>query len=150
MQRLSSNKRDLCSLRSYLLMYALGSVLYTVIELLYRGHTHPSMVFLGGVCGAIIHRINRRLPRESLLNRAVLCALAITAAELITGLIVNRLLDLHVWDYSDQPLHLWGQICLPFTFCWFLLSFPALFLSRLITDRIDPSLHGSLFFHKTE
>lgn len=131
-------------------MYAFGSVLYTLLELLYRGHTHVSMVILGGLCGIIIHRIGRRLSSEPLMTRAALCALAITAAELLTGIIVNLLLGLRVWDYSDQPLHLWGQVCIPFTLCWFLLSFPALCLSRLVTDKIDPSLHGSLFFHSTE
>lgn len=39
----------------------------------------------------------------------------ITAGEFITGLLVNKILHWNVWDYSDQPLQLWGQICVPFT-----------------------------------
>ena len=38
----------------------------------------------------------------------------ITAMEFITGIIVNKWMHLQVWDYTDQPFQLFGQICLPF------------------------------------
>ena len=47
---------------------------------------------------------------------------AITGLELITGIIVNIVLKWHIWDYSGMPLNFIGQICLPFTLLWVLLS----------------------------
>ena len=38
----------------------------------------------------------------------------VTAMEFITGIIVNKWLHLAVWDYTDQPFQIFGQICLPF------------------------------------
>ena len=42
--------------------------------------------------------------------------------ELIFGIIFNINLGMNVWDYSDLPFNLFGQICLPFMIAWFLLS----------------------------
>ena len=35
--------------------------------------------------------------------------------EFITGIFVNKIMHWNVWDYTDQPFQLMGQICLPFT-----------------------------------
>ena len=40
----------------------------------------------------------------------------------LTGCIVNLLLGFHVWDYSDLPLNILGQICIPFSIIWFFIS----------------------------
>ena len=37
-------------------------------------------------------------------------------------------LGLNIWDYSNMPLNLWGQICLPFSCLWFFLSAVAIIL----------------------
>ncbi len=52
----------------------------------------------------------------------------ITALELFTGLIVNVWLGWGVWDYSNMPLNLWGQICLPYSLLWVLISLAAIWL----------------------
>ena len=46
----------------------------------------------------------------------------ITLLEFITGCILNLWLGLDVWSYSDMPLNIMGQICLPYMILWFLLS----------------------------
>ena len=38
------------SMIKYLFLFAFGGVVYNVIELLYRGHTHWTMFILGGLC----------------------------------------------------------------------------------------------------
>ena len=38
----------------------------------------------------------------------------VTSCEFITGIIVNKWLGWHVWDYTGLPLQLFGQICVPF------------------------------------
>lgn len=48
--------------------------------------------------------------------------------EFITGLVVNIWLGLGVWDYSNMPFNLLGQICLPFAFAWVALSAIAIVL----------------------
>ena len=52
----------------------------------------------------------------------------ITALELAFGVVLNRILGLNIWDYSDLPLNFLGQICLPFTAAWFLLAAVAILL----------------------
>lgn len=42
------------------------------------------------------------------------CTLFVVSLEFITGIIVNKWLGLYIWDYTDQPLQLFGQICLHF------------------------------------
>jgi len=113
----------------YLSVFLLGGVLYGCLELLWRGYTHPSMTFAGGLCLLVIHLLNGRMGRCPFLLRCVLYSLLITAVELAVGLVVNRWLGLGVWDYSAVPGNVLGQICPAFTFLWFLVSIPASFLS---------------------
>ena len=56
----------------------------------------------------------------------------ITAVEFETGLLVNLTLGWGVWDYSDMPLNLMGQICPAFTLAWLALSVPGTELCTLL------------------
>ena len=99
----------------YGFLFVLGGTLYYSVELLFRGFSHISMFVLGGICMtffAFQGRVN--CFRDSLLVQVIRCTVFVIACEFITGLIVNKWLQLGVWDYSDQPFHLFGQICLPF------------------------------------
>jgi uncharacterized membrane protein len=58
----------------------------------------------------------------------LICAAGITAIEFVAGIILNIILQLNVWDYSNMPFNILGQVCLPFSFLWFLLSFAAIWL----------------------
>ncbi len=49
----------------------------------------------------------------------------ITAAEFAAGCILNLGLGLAVWDYSDMPFQLLGQICLPYSILWAVLAMVA-------------------------
>ena len=59
-------------------------------------------------------------------------AAIVTALELLVGLIVNRWLGWNVWDYSDMPGNLWGQVCLPFAVAWFFLSALSVWLENAL------------------
>ena len=63
-------------------------------------------------------------------------ACIVTAAELVTGCIVNLRMGLGVWDYSGVPLSLWGQICLPYSALWFLLCLAVFPLCDVMRRRI--------------
>ena len=52
----------------------------------------------------------------------------ITGVELIVGCIVNLILKLEVWDYSNMPLNLLGQICPLYSLLWGFLTIPIVFL----------------------
>ena len=52
--------------------------------------------------------------REPLWKQVLWCTAFVVSAEFITGIIVNKVMGWNVWDYTDQPFHLMGQICFPF------------------------------------
>lgn len=104
-----------------MLLFAIGGIVYIIIELLWRGYTHFSMFILGGMCFFLVGRINenRKIP---LITQMVIGAALITLLEFICGYIVNIRLGLDVWNYADMPMNIMGQICLPYTLAWFVLS----------------------------
>lgn len=114
-------------------LFLIGGSIYVGIELLWRGHSHPSMFVLGGICFILVGLINERLPWEmGLLWQSLIGACIVTALEFTTGLVVNVWLGLGVWDYSNLPLNLMGQICLPFFLLWIPLVGAAIILDDYI------------------
>lgn len=116
----------------HVLLGVIGGVTYMGIEILWRGHTHWSMGLLGGVCFVAIGLLDEIQDHPPLVLQMLEGAALVTALELITGLVVNRWLGWGVWDYSDMPLNLWGQVCLPFTAAWFVLSAAAVWLENAL------------------
>lgn len=101
----------------------IGGTTYFGIEMLWRGHSHWTMALVGGICFVLIGAINEYLPWElGMIQQAFTGASIVTCVELIAGLILNVWLKLGIWDYSNMPLNLWGQICLSFFFAWVALS----------------------------
>lgn len=121
------------------ILFLLGGCMYLAIELAWRGYSHPSMFVLGGICFVIVGLINQVLPRNTgLFWQSIIGASFITAAELVTGLIVNRWLGLQVWDYSHLPYNLFGQVSLRYFFLWIVLAAVAIW----VDDRIRKWLFG--------
>ncbi|MCD8087070.1 MAG: putative ABC transporter permease [Oscillospiraceae bacterium] len=110
---------------------AVGGAIYGVIEMLWRGHTHWSMILTGGVCFAFMYLVAVQ-PNLARPIRYVWCAVLVTAVEFVSGGVFNRLLGWHIWDYSHMRLNLYGQVCLRYSLYWFLLSVPGCALARLI------------------
>ena len=100
----------------------IGGFAYMGIELLWRGHTHWSMGVLGGVCFVLIGLLDEWQDHPPLWLQMLEGTMIVTALELLVGLVVNRWLGWNVWDYSDMPGNLWGQVCPQFMVAWFLLS----------------------------
>ena len=102
-------------LLQYGFLWAVGGAFYYGFEVFFRGYSHWSMFVLGGICMAFIAFQGKSSHwREPLWRQVIRCTLFVLAGEFITGLIVNKWFDLGIWDYSDQPFNLFGQICLPF------------------------------------
>ena len=110
-----------------LVLAVIGGAIYVGIEMLWRGHSHPSMFILGGLCFVSIGLINELFPWElGIVWQALIGGTMVTCLEFITGVIVNIWLKLGVWDYSGLPLNILGQVYLPFYFAWVGLSVVAI------------------------
>lgn len=93
------------------------------IELLFRGRSHYTMFIIGGICFLLVGSLNEVIKKPmSLLTQGIIGAIMITTVEFITGCIVNLYLHWNVWDYSNMPFNVLGQICLPFTLAWVALA----------------------------
>ena len=112
-------------------IFIIGAIGYGSIELLWRGHTHWTMILLGGLCLYVIYLISSRM-KDIMVKKALMCAFSITALEFVTGCIVNLRLGWDVWDYSSVPMNLLGQICPKFSLMWLGLSLPCIILSKFI------------------
>lgn len=108
----------------YGIVFMVGSVGYALVELVWRGRTHWTMMLTGGACLALIYLTERRYPRAPRWKRCLVGTQVITLAELAVGFLVNVLLGWAVWDYSCLPLNLFGQICPLYSALWFLLCLP--------------------------
>lgn len=73
--------------------------------------------------------VSRCMP---LVLQQLIAASGITVTEFISGLILNVWLGMNMWDYSNMPGNILGQICPQFTLLWFFLSAFGIFLDDLI------------------
>lgn len=118
--------------RIYSFVFFIGGILYTLIELIWRGHTHVSMTFAGGLCLSGLYWFDKHSVSLTFISKCIIGALGITVVEFGIGCIVNRAFNLGVWDYSDRFLNIMGQICPLFTFMWFLICIPALGICKIV------------------
>ena len=98
-----------------------------------RGFSHWSMFVLGGICMMFFSYQGQQVHwQDDFLLQVFRCSIFVTAAEFITGIIVNKWFALHVWDYSCMPFQLFGQICLPYTMLFTCLCAAGIYLSANI------------------
>ena len=116
-------KKALSLCLKYLSLFTVMGSIYYVIEIVWRGYSHISMFILAGVCGVFIGLINEVLSMDTpIWLQAIIGSCIVTTGELISGCILNLWLGLGIWDYSNMPFNILGQICLPFSLLWVLLS----------------------------
>lgn len=121
-------------LKKALVMFGVCGSLYVLLELWFRGRSHISMFFAGGLSATCIFCCcgYGKLKNMWLPLKCIFGSMVITLVELATGAVVNLWLRLQVWDYSEMPFNLWGQICLPFSAAWFFLTLPILGFGKLL------------------
>lgn len=113
----------------YTFLFLFGGFAYGGIEILFRGYSHISMLVAGGSSFVLIGLLNEVFPWDmAIVSQMAISAVIVTTIEFLVGLIVNVWMKLGVWDYSDQPYNIMGQICLLFTNIWFFLSFFAILM----------------------
>ena len=120
----------------YIIIFGLGAFIYGAIEVIVRGYTHWTMALTGGAVMALFMLINRSR-NVNILLRCLLGALVITSLEFAVGAVVNLGLGWDVWDYSEKPFNIMGQICPLFTLGWFALSLPGFMLCTAVEKRLS-------------
>ena len=120
-----------------LLIFSIFGLTYGLIEILWRGYTHPSMVIVGGICGLLIGLLNEKNKKMNLLLQMVEGMVIVTVLEFVSGIILNLCLGLNVWDYSNMRFNLLGQVCPQFCVAWFFLSYFVIRIDDLLRKTIN-------------
>ena len=120
------------------LRWAIGGLLYGLLEIIWRGHTHWTMIVLAAALCIPLDIANEHIPwRCPIWAQAIIGGTVITAAELLAGCVLNLWLGLGVWDYSSLPGNLWGQICPQFWLLWCLLAGPVIVVFDWLCYALD-------------
>lgn len=131
----------------YPMLFLFGGSIYYLLEIIFRGYSFPAMAVCGGLCFIICGTINEKSRCMPLVLQQLIAASGITVIEFIFGLILNVWLGLNMWDYSNMPGNVLGQICPQFMVLWFFLSAIGIILDDVIRWRLfgEEKPHYHLF-----
>ena len=121
-------------LKKYALLFMIGAAGYGSIEVIWRGYTHWSMMIAGGLCFMLFSFVAERMGGRRILIKAAVCALGVTFIEFIFGVIFNLILKMDVWDYSNMPFNILGQVCPLFALLWMGIAIAFLPLADIINQ----------------
>jgi uncharacterized membrane protein len=78
----------------------------------------------GGLAGIFIGQLNEKpgFCNRKIVLQCFVGAIIVLFLEFSFGVLFNICLSFNLWDYSNIPLNLMGQICLPFGIAWFFLT----------------------------
>lgn len=116
-------------------VFTIGSVGYSLLEIIWRGFTHWTMTITGGICLVLIYLSNIKMYGKAIWKKCLAGTAIITSLEFSVGIIVNKILDWNVWDYSGRLLNVMGQICPLFSGIWFILCIPLVWLTDNLNKR---------------
>ncbi len=119
------------NIEKYALIFIVGGFGYGLLEIVFRGFTHWSMIITGGSALISLYLIYQAFPDQSIIIKSLIGCSVITTLEFTVGLIVNKLFSFGVWDYTNSPDNILGVISLRFSLCWFAISF--IMLSLFVT-----------------
>ena len=114
----------------YLTLFLIGGITYYFIEILY--------------IGSINEFSNKEIP---LLLQMLISVFIVDIIELFSGIIINKILLLNVWDYSNLKFNFLGQISLRSSIAWFFLSLFAICMDDLLRYALyNEQMHLYKFF----
>ena len=119
-----------------IIIFIIFGISYYLLEILWRGYSHWTMIIVGGLCGLLIGLINEITPKMNTVLQMLLGSVIVTIIEFVTGYIINIKLDLNIWDYSNLRFNILGQVSLLFSILWFFLSYIVIKLDDCIRDNI--------------
>ncbi len=122
-------------IKKYFGIFLLSGLIYLAIEIIFKvifkyrslrlvADTSVWMMPIGGFLCLILGELNRfkKIRQLKMIFQALIGMIIITAVELITGIILNIILKLNLWDYSHEVGNILGQISIVHSFCWFIIS----------------------------
>lgn len=134
------------------LLIAIMGAMYMVLEGLWRGWTNISMLFVGGLCAFLIGRLNEQNTFKNLKiwQQSLMGTIITLIIEFVSGLILNKWLGFHIWDYSNTWGNVMGQICIPYALLWFLLMPFCMFIDDYLRDKLfkEEKPYGLLEYYK--
>ena len=107
-------------------IFIISGLIYTMLELIWRGHTHWTMFLCAGLCGLVMANINNNLLEfdTDFLKQVIISALCCIGFEFLFGIMFNR--DFSIWDYRGLwgTIHILGdQVNILFFGIWIIISF---------------------------
>ena len=110
-----------------IIIWITGGLVYGLIEIMWRGYTHWTMLLLAMCVSIPLDAFNEVITWDvPLWKQSVLGGTVITIAEFLAGVFLNICLGLAIWDYSNLPFNLLGQVCPQYWFAWCLLTMIAI------------------------
>ena len=134
--------RRLSNLALHVLFGLIAGCIYLLIELVWRGRTHWTMLPLAAVIFVCAGILDERENPPPFWAQVAIGTIIATALEFVAGIILNIWLGLGVWDYSNLPGNVLGQICPQFTLAWAILMIVSIKLENFM-HRIANSLTSS-------
>lgn len=120
-------------LLTLLWLFLVGGFLYYIIEIAWRGYSHPAMIFVGGLCFVLIGLVNEWFTYDMpLWLQGLIAMLMVLLVELLSGVVLNIWFRLDIWDYSALPFNVLGQIQLYFAGAWYVLSLVGIFIDDYV------------------
>ena len=136
-----NKKRIIFYFVEYISLFIIGAIVYMTIEILWRGYTHWTMGILGGIVLILVGLINEADKDIPLMVQAPMASIIITLLEYYSGIILNIHLGLDIWDYSDLPFNVDGQVCLLYSLLWMILGSVAVLLDDFVRWKIFKEPH---------
>lgn len=125
------------NLKFYGILFLIGALGYGLLEVIWRGYTHPSMSLAGGISLCFLALIQKYLKPLRFIYRCLAGGAFITAIELLFGYVFNMVLKMEVWDYTPLPFNFLGQISLLYFVIWCFISAPMLILTDLLRQKLN-------------
>lgn len=119
-----------------LMLFSIGAIGYGLLEIIWRGYTHWSMLGAGGICFLFFAKIGDKMKHAGILVKGLIGSGFVTAIELIFGIIFNVILKKNVWDYSKLPLNIGGQVCALYSFIWVIISIVCIPFACFLNHRL--------------
>ena len=116
------------------MIFAAGAVGYTLLEMLWRGHSHWSMAAAGGISLLVLSKTFRKLAAAPIYFKSIVGGGIITMIEFCFGAVFNLGLGMHVWDYTKEAGDILGQICPVYTVLWCLICAPVSYFQQKIEE----------------
>lgn len=124
-------------MKKFLILFLIMGMMYLCIEVIFTaiinlpikglqliGQTSLWMLPVGGLLGVLLglfNQINWVRKTFNVFWQCFIGAILITLVEFGAGLLLNIVMGLNLWDYSQYLLNVMAQVCVPMSICWFFL-----------------------------